>query len=352
MSKTYFLSALVGAFFGSAVLGQSAERFSTSNAATELSNTLADIVERSLPGVVVIRTEANRYFVDRWTMRYYKSQQPLGQGSGVLIRPDGYIITNRHVLQDAEVVEVALDDGRVYPARYIGSNAQTDIAVIKIDPSEGETLPVLEPADSDAVRVGEMVLAIGSPFSLNSTVTQGIVSQKGRSTELLPLVDFIQTSAPINPGNSGGALVDMDGRFIGINTFIQTANPHVGGNIGIGFAVPSKTAMRVAELLIKGENSDLPWMGIEMADMSGRNGTGILVRRVFPDSPAEKSGLKPGDIITQLNGRPVQGLDSLRGRVGLSRPGETMKLDVVRGGKSLPITVILERMPAMQPFSR
>lgn len=318
------------------------------NIAREVSTALADTVEKVLPAVVVIRTEVNRYFVDRWTARYYRTQQPLGQGSGVIISKDGYIITNRHVVNDAEYVEVVLEDGRSFPASYVGSNEQTDIAVIKIEPPEGESFPTLEPADSDAVRVGEMVMAIGSPFSLSSTVTHGIISQKGRSTELLPIVDFIQTSAPINPGNSGGALVDVDGKLIGINTLIQTANPYVAGNVGIGFAVPSKTAMRVAEMLIKGENGDLPWMGIEMTLIRGRLG----ISRVFADSPADKAGLKPGDILKGVSGKPIQSLESIRGRVSLMRPGESLDLEIIRGAETMPLKVQLERMPVMQPYTR
>jgi S1-C subfamily serine protease len=259
------------------------------NIAAQVSEAMADAVEGALPSVVVIQTGATRVYRDWWTNRRFYREEPVGQGSGVVISEDGYILTNRHVIERASKAEVVFNDGTSYPAKYIGSNSQTDIAVLKIEPDPDKPLTVIEQGDSDAIRVGELVMAIGSPYSLSSTVTHGVVSQKGRASELLPLIDFIQTSAPINPGNSGGALVDVEGHLIGINTYIQTADG-IGGSIGLGFAVPAKIAFRMAELIIKGENSDVPYIGL----VTEETPYGIMISEVIENGPAMKAGLEPG----------------------------------------------------------
>lgn len=184
--------------------------------ARAVNNTIADTVERVMPSVVVIRTEATRVYVDWYGRMLREANRPVGQGSGVIIDADGYVLTNFHVLQGGQRIEVVMQDGTEYPAELVGKNEHTDIAVLKINAKNGERFSAIKPGDSDKIRVGEMVMAIGSPFSLSSTVTTGVVSQKGRSEMRLPIVDFIQTSAPINPGNSGGPLIDIEGRLIGI----------------------------------------------------------------------------------------------------------------------------------------
>lgn len=320
------------------------------NIAREVGTAIADSVERVLPSVVVIRTESTRLVLDQWRSRLYKTQQPLGQGSGVIISEDGYILTSNHVIEGAETVEVSLDDGRSFPADIVGANKSTDIAVLKIKAPKGETFVAVKNADSDKVRVGEFCIAIGSPFSLNSTVTHGIISQKGRSADILPVVDFIQTSAAINPGNSGGPLVDVDGRLIGINTFIQTAGRYAQGNIGIGFAVPSNTALRIADLIIKGGSGDLPYVGIEMRPTQ----FGVMVADVVPDSPAAKAGLRARDLIQRIDGKNVQASDEVRSLVILKKPGDKLTFEVLREGsgrqpveKKAVLTV--ETLPVIRP---
>lgn len=193
--------------------------------ARQLGREIAAAVEKVMPAVVVVRTEAVLYLVaqDRFRGWLYEIPRRLaGQGSGVIFRPDGHILTCHHVVDGAQQIEVALHNGTLYPARLVGSDPESDLAVLKIEPPPGG-FPTVEAADSDAVRIGEFAIAVGSPFSLASSVTLGIVSQKGRSVGLLPYEDFIQTDASINPGNSGGPLVDVDGRLIGINDAITTA---------------------------------------------------------------------------------------------------------------------------------
>ena len=239
---------------------------------------------------------------------------------------------------------MVLNDGTTYAAEYIGSNSQVDIAVLKITPDQDKPLVAITPGDSDGIRVGELVLAIGAPFSLSSTVTQGIVSQKGRASDLLPIVDFIQTSAAINPGNSGGALVDIEGRLVGINTYIQTAGS--SGSIGIGFAVPAATAYRVAELLIKGENSDMPYIGV----ITDNTRYGVVVAEVVEDSPASKAGLRRGDLLRTVNGKEISTSFDLKTLVTLVEPGETVKLKVQRDRKEAEIELRTERIPDLKAF--
>ena len=286
------------------------------NLARSLSNAMADTVERVLPSVVVIRTEATQVYRDQWRARFYQAVQPLGQGSGVLISKEGHIITNGHV--------------------------------IKITPEKDKPFTPIPPGDSDKIRVGEFVLAIGSPYSLTSTVTNGIISQKGRTSDMMPVVDFIQTSAPINPGNSGGPLVDLEGRLIGINTFIKTA-PGEQGNIGIGFAVPARTALRIADLLIKGENAELGWVGIEMQDLYPE---GVGVMNVVAGSPAEKAGLRPRDILLGIDGRRIGNSNAVRSYVSLKQAGDRIELKVVRGQKEMTVPISIEPMPELNQRRR
>jgi S1-C subfamily serine protease len=330
--------------------GLLAESPAAPSLARQVSDAMADSVAKVLPSVVVIRTEATKLYVDYWRSRLYKSNQPLGQGSGVIISKDGYVLTSAHVIEGAETVEVSLDDGRSFPAEIKGANRATDIAVLKINAPADVSFSPIAVADSDRVRVGELCIAIGSPFSLNSTVTSGVVSQKGRSADILPVVDFIQTSAAINPGNSGGALVDVDGRLIGINTFIQTAGPHAMGNIGIGFAVPSNTALRIADLIIRGGSGDLPYIGIEMRQTE----FGVLVARVVPGSPADKAGLRARDLIQRLDGKNTTTVDEVRSLVVLKKPGDTLVIDLLRAGAGerpveRKVSLQVETMPVVRP---
>lgn len=310
--------------------------------ARALNSAMADTVEAVLPSVVVIRTEATRYIVDWYGRLLREAQRPVGQGSGVIIDPAGYVLTNFHVLQGGQSIEVILEDGTTYPATLIGQNEATDIAVLKIETEEDITFPAIEAGNSDTIRVGEMVMAIGSPFSLSSTVTHGVISHKGRSETFLPIVDFIQTSAPINPGNSGGPLIDIEGRLIGINTMIRTAGGMGQGNIGIGFAVPSNTAMRAAELIIGGtEGTELSWLGVVMQDTR----SGILLNRIVKNSPADTAGLKPGDLIRSVNRKQIRSGQELSSLVRLGRPGDILEIEILRGNRPLILSVTTSLMP-------
>jgi Do/DeqQ family serine protease len=276
---------------------------------------------------------------------------PSGLGSGVIVSPDGYIITNNHVVEDAEKVEVKLTDGREFVAKMIGTDAPSDVAVIKIDAAGLPTLPL---GDSDKTEIGDIVLAVGNPLGVGQTVTMGIISAKGRSTgtrvvnNIAAYEDFIQTDAPINRGNSGGALVNLNGELIGIPSQILSAT---GGSIGIGFAIPTKMARNVMDQLIKGGKVRRGILGVtlnpqgltsEMAEQFGYKGTkGALVAQVNPGSPAEKAGVKPGDIVTEFLGQQVQNNDHLRNMVSQTAPGTTVRFKIWRGSAERELTAVL-----------
>jgi serine protease Do len=322
---------------------------SSSDIMRAVNTAMADTVEKVLPSVVVIRTEATQYIVDWYGRLRSEAKQPVGQGSGVIIDARGYVITNNHVLQGGQSIEVILNDQTTYEAELVGRNEQTDIAVLKIKTDDDIEFPAITIGDSDAIRVGEMVMAIGSPFSLSSTVTHGLVSQKGRAEENLPIIDFIQTSAPINPGNSGGALIDMDGNLIGINTMIRTGGPASRGSIGIGFAIPSDQAMRAAKLIMDGTSpEELPWLGVMMQNTR----FGVLFSRIIPNSPAEESGLMAGDLLLSVNGRAIRSGQDLSSLVRLSDPGERLMLEILRGRKQIALTVTTRLMDASELIPR
>ena len=270
-----------------------------------------------------------------------------GLGSGVIVSPDGYILTNNHVVNNASEIQVALNDGRQFTAKVVGTDPQTDVALIKIN---ADNLPALTLADSDKVEIGDVVLAIGNPFGIGQTVTKGIVSAKDRTTSGDGDEDFIQTDAAINPGNSGGALVDTDGRLVGINSAILT---HSGGNQGIGFAVPSNLCRWVMDSLVKNGRVERGLLGVMIQNLTPDlakafkldRTTGALVGDVSPDSPADKAGLKSGDVITQFNGQPIRDASQLKVRVAESAPGSTAQLGVNRNGESKTFDVILGSVP-------
>lgn len=312
---------------------------------------IADVVDRALPSVVVIRTEAIRYHLGRdffFGHLYRIPERTAGQGSGVIIREDGYILTSNHVVDKAQQIEVVLYDGTVYPAELIGGDPHTDLAVVRMVTDEQERFAPIAYGDSDAVRVGEVVIAIGSPYNLHSTVTMGIVSQKGRVIGMLPYEDFIQTQAPINPGNSGGPLVDADGRMVGINAAIHRGGARAAGNIGIGFAVPGNLAMRVANALIEAGAITHPWIGILMEpDVEG-----VGVEEVFRNSPAETAGIQRGDVITHIQDRPIHTPLDVRRAVFQHADDEGVKMTVLRNGKSKDLNVLPEAMPDFDLLQR
>jgi serine protease Do len=258
-----------------------------------------------------------------------------GLGSGVIVSRDGLILTNNHVVEKASKLSVVISDKKSYPAKVVGTDPQTDVAVIRIDAKD---LPVAELGDSDTVKVGEWVLAVGNPFQLMHSVTAGIISAKGRSSVgLADYEDFIQTDASINPGNSGGALADLDGRIVGINTAITSPS---GGSIGIGFAIPINMARRVMDELIEKGQVVRGYVGVtlqpideNMAQALNLKGTdGALVGDVVPDGPADKAGIKRGDVVVAVNGAAVRDSTQVRNLVAAGQPGKAMTLSLLRDG--------------------
>lgn len=316
----------------------------SAGAAKALGGAVADIVEQVMPAVVVVRTESTGYrLAQDWMFgRVYRLPERLaGMGSGVIISKEGFVLTNRHVIDGATQIEVVLSDQNKYTARLVGEDPQTDLAVLKIEDEKRTEFPYLEAGNSDSLRVGEFVMAIGSPFSLSSSVTLGIVSQKGRSIGALPYEDFIQTDAAVNRGNSGGPLVDMDGRMVGINTIIQTTG-FSQGNIGISFAIPINLAMNVAQSIMDSGSWQRPWIGILMDETE----SGISVKRIVPKSPAANSGLKTGDMIIAVDGTTVRSAREIQRLIMARGTGGEVRLTVQRDGSGLNLTLATEAMPS------
>ena len=275
-------------------------------------------------------------------------------GSGFIVKvQDGwaYILTNNHVVAKAKKIKVKLSDGSVYKAKVVGKDPKTDVALIKIKVGD-KKVPVVELGDSNKIKVGEFVIAIGNPYGLNWTVTHGIISAKGRhGLGLNPIENFIQTDAAINPGNSGGPLCDIHGKVIGINTAI------VRNAQGLGFAVPINIAKKVMEDLLKYGKVVRGWLGVYIEDVSpelakkfGVKG-GVLVTKVMKDSPAEKGGLKSGDIIVEFNGQPVKNVADLQLKVINTKPGQEVKITVIREGERKTLTVKIGQMPGSEKLA-
>jgi Do/DeqQ family serine protease len=322
---------------------------SSASQITPTQNTFADLVSRVAPAVVTVHSarrvrppRQHPFFNDpRFREFFGNPRMPEGElprqqglGSGVIVSGEGYILTNHHVVDGAEEINVELNDKRSYAARLIGSDQPSDLAVLKVDQ---QNLPALRMGDSDRARVGDVVLAIGSPLGLDQTVTAGIISARGRSTGLSDgsFEDFIQTDASINQGNSGGALINAAGELIGINS--QILSP-TGGNIGIGFAIPVNMAKNVMDQLVQTGRVRRGSLGITIrpvtsdiaASMGLQDVRGALVDSVGNGSPAERAGLKPGDVITAFNGAPVTDTNSLRNAVAGSQPGTEVTLTIRR----------------------
>jgi serine protease Do len=278
-----------------------------------------------------------------------RSHREGGLGSGVIVSPEGYILTNNHVVDGATDVRVTLPDRREFKATVIGTDARTDIALLKIDASN---LPAITVGNSSKLQVGDSVLAIGNPYGVGQTVTMGIVSATGRSDlGIEEYEDFIQTDAPINPGNSGGALVNDRGELVGINTAILAQES--GGNQGIGFAVPVNLARQVMDQIEAHGHVTRSYLGVNIQEVTpaiakalGLNGPeGALISAVSPDSPAEKAGLKVGDVILDINGAAVSERNQLRMQVSMMNPDQNVRLKVFRNGQNLDMTVRLSEMP-------
>ncbi|OGW31234.1 MAG: hypothetical protein A2X59_00855 [Nitrospirae bacterium GWC2_42_7] len=269
-------------------------------------------------------------------------------GSGVVVSADGYIVTNNHVVEQADEIRVTLFDKRSFKAKLIGADSKTDVAIVKID---ADNLSAMNWGDSDKLQVGEFVLAIGNPYGLNHTVTMGIISAVGRANVgIADYEDFIQTDAAINPGNSGGPLVDIKGELIGINTAIFSRS---GGYQGIGFAVPSNMARLVMDQLVQKGKITRGWLGVTIQELTPelsqkfgiRNSKGALVGDIATGSPAEKAGIKRGDIILEFNGKNVQDVGNLRNMVAQSKVGAEVPVLILRGKKEYALKVIIAELP-------
>ncbi|MCC2657355.1 MAG: DegQ family serine endoprotease [Panacagrimonas sp.] len=321
---------------------------------------LAPMLKQVMPGVVNISVTAkveiqNPLLQDPFFRRFFEGpnapEQPQERdeqstGSGVIVdAAKGYVITNNHVVDQAESIKVRLSDDREFEAKLIGKDPQTDVAILQIKADKLTAIPL---ADSDKVQVGDFVVAIGSPFGLRQTVTSGIISATGRYTGISEggYEDFIQTDASINPGNSGGALVNLNGQLVGIPSNILSRS---GGNIGIGFAIPINQARGVMSQLIEHGSVQRGRIGVVGQDVTPDlakafglpSARGAVVAQVVPDSPAAKAGLKPEDIVLEANGREVQSMAQLRNIVGLMRVGEKVDLKVLREGKPRNLTVVI-----------
>ncbi|WP_454564896.1 Do family serine endopeptidase AlgW [Pseudomonas sp. AIG] len=324
----------------------------------------ADAVTIAAPSVVnlyttkVINKPAHPLFEDPQFRRFFGDNSPKQKrmesslGSGVIMSPEGYILTNNHVTSGADQIVVALKDGRETLARVIGSDPETDLAVLKIDL---KTLPSITVGRSDNIRIGDVALAIGNPFGVGQTVTMGIISATGRNQlGLNNYEDFIQTDAAINPGNSGGALVDANGNLTGINTAIFSKS---GGSQGIGFAIPVKLAMEVMKSIIEHGQVIRGWLGIEvqpltqeLAESFGLSGRpGIVVAGIFRDGPAQKAGLQLGDVILSIDGEPAGDGRRSMNQVARIKPTDKVTIQVMRNGKELKLTAEIGLRPPPAP---
>ena len=303
------------------------------------------------PAVVSINTskapETGQTGTDPWFRFFFgeqgQTQPQAGLGSGVIVSPAGYILTNNHVIEEADEIEVVLNDGRKSAAKVIGTDPETDLAILKVDLQE---LPVITLGDSDSLSIGEPVLAIGNPFGVGQTVTSGIVSALGRTQlGINTFENFIQTDAAINPGNSGGALVDIAGRLMGINTAIYSRS---GGSMGIGFAIPTSTARSVMEAIVRDGQVTRGWIGVEPQDLTPelaesfglKAGSGVIITGVLQNGPAAKAGIKPGDVVTAVAGRKVSNVAQLLSAVAALTPGTPAQLELVSktGNSSVELT--------------
>ena len=309
----------------------------------------APAARKASPAVVSINTsKAVRHprANDPWFQFFFGDQGPQeqsGLGSGVIISQDGYILTNNHVVEGADDIEVTLTDSRQAKAKVIGTDPETDLAILKI---ELDKLPVIVLGNSDQVAVGDRVLAIGNPFGVGQTVTSGIISALGRSQlGINTFENFIQTDAAINPGNSGGALVDVNGNLMGINTAIYSRS---GGSMGIGFAIPVSTARMVLDGIVKDGQVTRGWIGVEPNELSPelaetfgvkKATEGVIITGVLQDGPAAQAGMRPGDVIVQVDGKAVSNVSQLLTAVAALKPGQAAAFDVQRADKRVELSI-------------
>jgi serine protease DegQ len=323
----------------------------------------SEAVRRATPSVVnifsskEIRTPRHPLLNDPVFRRFFGDQLPdeaqraSSLGSGVIVSPGGYLLTNHHVVEAADEIEVALPDGKKLLAKVVGNDPETDLAVLRVD---AENLPAITFGSSDTLRVGDVVLAIGNPFGVGQTVTAGIVSALGRTgLGINTFENFIQTDAAINPGNSGGALIDAGGNLIGINTAIFSRS---GGSMGIGFAIPVSTAKMVLEQIVKNGAVTRGWIGVEVQELSPQAAEsfklgatrGALIAGVLRGGPADKAGVKPGDVLYEIEGRPVSDPSTMLNVVAALAPGAAAHMKLKRKGQDVDTDVTVGRRPKPQ----
>ena len=325
-----------------------------------------DAVRKAAPAVVNIfttkevRVSRNPMLNDPLFRRFFgdqaagdETQRAASLGSGVIVSPAGYILTNHHVVEAADEIEVALPDGKKLLAKVVGADPETDLAVLRV---EGKGLPAITFGSSDALRVGDIVLAIGNPFGVGQTVTSGIVSALGRSGLGINVFEnFIQTDAPINPGNSGGALIDARGNLVGINTAIYSRTPG-GASLGIGFATPVSIAKMVLEQIVKSGTVTRGWIGVELDEVRPeiletlklKNSQGALIKGVVAGAPADKAGVQPGDVLVSIDGQAVSDPQGVLNLVTGLAPGTPAKMKVKRKGEEMELALTVGRRPKPQ----
>jgi Do/DeqQ family serine protease len=325
-------------------------------------NSYSEAVRKAVPAVVNIYTskevkaQRNPFFNDPVFRQFFgdrfddQPQRAQGLGSGVIVSDKGYILTNQHVIEAADEIEVALSDGRKLRATSVGSDPETDLAVLQVSAA---SLPAITFGDDVNLKLGDVVLAIGNPFGVGQTVTMGIVSGLGRTPGINTFENFIQTDAAINPGNSGGALVDAAGSLIGINTAIYSQS---GGSLGIGFSIPASTAKRVLESIVQNGTVKRGWIGVEAQEITAEladsfklsSTSGALIAGVLRGGPAEKAGIKPGDILTSISGKQVKNPTAMLDLVAALEPGKPATIKVQRNRKDIDVQVEVGVRPNVQ----
>jgi Do/DeqQ family serine protease len=326
---------------------------------TVMPGSMSPAAKRAAPAVVSIATTqartAHPLANDPWFRFFYGDREndspQMGLGSGVIVSPEGYILTNNHVVEGAQEIEVTLSDSRRTTAKVIGTDPDTDLAVLRISL---DRLPVIAMGNSDTVQVGDKVLAIGNPFGVGQTVTGGIISALGRNQlGINTFENFIQTDAAINPGNSGGALVDVNGSLLGINTAIYSRS---GGNMGIGFAIPVNTARQVLEGLVRDGQVTRGWIGVEPVELNAdlaetfgiKQTEGVIITGVMQNGPAFKAGLRPGDVLLTVGDKDVHNVSELLTLIATQTPGTVVKMRIQRRNVDMTLDVI----PAQRPVAK
>jgi Do/DeqQ family serine protease len=325
---------------------------------------LSDAARKALPSIVHIftrqevRAPISPFFDDPLFRHFFGDQfgretrRSSGLGSGVIVSPDGYVLTNYHVIERASEIEVALADGRKLNARVVGSDPESDLAILQV---KAERLPAITFAEVESAQVGDIVLAIGNPFGVGQTVTMGIISALGRShLGINTFENFIQTDAAINPGNSGGGLVDAQGNLLGINTAIYSQS---GGSLGIGFAIPASSARSIMEQILRTGQVTRGWIGVEAQEVTAelaesfklpRGTTGALIAGVLRGSPADLAGIRPGDILQGVDGKPVKDPEAMLGLIASLTPGQTVPFAIRRDDRGIEIPVRVGKRPGLR----